>query len=252
MVVRATRIAYEYQRKFRKDVFIDMNCFRRWGHNELDDPMFTNPLIYKIIQNRRSVPDLYREKLEESGVLTKEETEAIISKHTDFLSKALKQVDNYIPQPTYFTHRWQGFQQAQRSLTSWDTGVDVGLIKYIANKSVKLHDDLTIHPQLMKSHVQARLKKVAAGEHLDWSTAETAAFGSLLYQGYNVRISGQDVGRGTFSHRHAMIVDQSTGGTVHKHSIKKDIHFSITYNYYYSCRNFYSTEFTGRRADWKN
>ncbi|XP_015114177.1 probable 2-oxoglutarate dehydrogenase E1 component DHKTD1 homolog, mitochondrial [Diachasma alloeum] len=211
MVVRATRIAFAYQRKFRKDVFIDMNCFRRWGHNELDDPTFTNPILYKLIQNRASVPDLYKAKLEDSGVLTKSTTEEIVSNHTNFLGNALKQVDNYIPQPSYFTHRWAGFQQAQSSLTSWDTGVDLGLLKYVASRSVKVQDDLDIHPQVMKSHVQGRLKKLESGEHLDWSTAETAAFGSLLYQGYNVRISGQDVGRGTFSQRHAMIVNQSTG-----------------------------------------
>ncbi|XP_063972436.1 probable 2-oxoglutarate dehydrogenase E1 component DHKTD1 homolog, mitochondrial isoform X2 [Diachasmimorpha longicaudata] len=211
MVVRATRMAFAYQRKFRKDVFIDMNCFRRWGHNELDDPTFTNPIIYKLIHNRSSVPDLYKSQLEASGILTSSQSEEIISKHTNFLGNALKQVDNYIPQPSYFTHRWMGFQQAQTSLTSWDTGVDLELLKYVVSKSVQLQKDLDIHPQVLKNHVQGRLKKLESGDHLDWSTAETAAFGSLLYQGYNVRISGQDVGRGTFSQRHAMIVNQSTG-----------------------------------------
>uniref|UniRef100_A0A0C9RMD5 CG1544 protein n=1 Tax=Fopius arisanus TaxID=64838 RepID=A0A0C9RMD5_9HYME len=211
IVVKATRIAFAYQRKFRKDFFIDMNCFRRWGHNELDDPTFTNPILYKLIHNRKSVPDLYRAKLEDSGLYTKDQTEEIISKHTTVLANALKQVDNYVPQPSYFTHRWAGFQQAQSSLTSWDTGVDLELLKYVIKKSVTVEEGLDIHPQVMKNHVQGRLKKLETGEHLDWSTAETAAFGSLLYQGFNVRISGQDVGRGTFSQRHAMIIDQSTG-----------------------------------------
>ncbi|XP_034952353.1 probable 2-oxoglutarate dehydrogenase E1 component DHKTD1 homolog, mitochondrial [Chelonus insularis] len=210
-VIKATRIAFEYQRKFRKDVFVDMNCFRRWGHNEMDEPSLTNPLMYKIINDRRSVPDRYREKLESRYIVNKQENEQIISEYHASLINALKQVDNYIPQPSYFTHQWEGFQQAQSTLTTWDTGVDLSLLHYIINKSVTLKDNSKIHPSLLKSHVQARLNKLESGEHLDWATAETAAFGSLLYQGYNVRVSGQDVGRGTFSHRHAMIVDQSTG-----------------------------------------
>ncbi|XP_053979325.1 probable 2-oxoglutarate dehydrogenase E1 component DHKTD1 homolog, mitochondrial [Hylaeus volcanicus] len=213
MVVRATRIAFEYQRRFRKDVFIDLNCFRRWGHNELDDPVFTNPLIYKIINNRpKSVPDRYVEKLIKSNVLSMEKAKDIVKNHKAWLNRALKQVDNYIPQPAYFAGLWSEMQQADATVTQWDTGVDLNLLKFIALKSVHAEDDSAIHPQLMKNHIQSRLKKVTNDERLDWATAEALAIGSLLYQGYSVRISGQDVGRGTFSHRHAMLVDQSTGG----------------------------------------
>ena len=211
MVVRATRIAFQYQRRFRKDVFVDINCFRRWGHNELDDPLFTNPIIYKIIQSRPSVPNRYLEKLVKANVFSAEEAKNTVQKHNDWLNQALKEVDNYIPQPAYFAGLWKGIQQADASVTQWDTGVDINLLKFIAEKSVRIDDDSIIHPQLMKSHIQSRLKKVDSGENLDWATAEALAIGTLLYQGYNVRISGQDVGRGTFSHRHAMLVDQSTG-----------------------------------------
>lgn len=212
MLVKATRIAFDYQRKFRKDVFVDLNCFRKWGHNEMDDPTFTNPLVYKIINNRKSVPDMYKEKLEECGILKKQESEEIISEYTKWLSESLKKVDKYVPQSTYFSGRWMGFQQAQENLTIWDTGINVDLIKHVVNKSVEVKKNFNIHPTLLKNHVQARIRKIASGEFLDWSTAEAAAFGTLIYQGYNVRISGQDVGRGTFSQRHAMLVDQSTGG----------------------------------------
>ncbi|KAG7199330.1 hypothetical protein KM043_018178 [Ampulex compressa] len=211
MVVRATRIAFKYQRKFRKDVFVDLNCFRRWGHNELDDPLFTNPIIYKIIQNRRSTPDEYVESLIKSNKFSKEEADNIINKHNAWLYQALKQADNYVPQPAYFTDRWSNMRQPESSITEWDTGVDLNLLRFVAEKSVQFSNDSNIHPQLLKSHVQSRLKKIAEGGHLDWSTSEALAFGSLLYQGYNVRISGQDIGRGTFSQRHAMLVDQSTG-----------------------------------------
>nr|XP_034185843.1 probable 2-oxoglutarate dehydrogenase E1 component DHKTD1 homolog, mitochondrial isoform X1 [Osmia lignaria] len=211
MVVRATRVAFKYQRKFRKDVFVDLNCFRRWGHNELDDPVFTNPIIYKIIHNRPTIPDRYLKKLNEANVLSKTEATSIVENHSARLDRALKEVDSYIPQPVYFTGLWSEMRSADASVTQWDTGVDLNLLSFIAKKSVHVHDELTIHPRLVKSHIQSRLNKIESGERLDWTTAEALAIGSLLYQGYNVRISGQDVGRGTFSQRHAMLVDQSTG-----------------------------------------
>lgn len=212
MVVRATRIAFAYQRKFRKDVFVDLNCFRRWGHNELDDPTFTNPLLYKIIHNRPSVPDSYLEKLSELNVLSKEEGKSIVEDHTTWLANALRQTDNYLPEPTYFTGWWSRIKQADSAVTTWNTGVDTSLLQFFGNRSVQFDNGFNIHPHILKSHVKARLKRIESGTQIDWSTAEAMAFGSLLYQGYNVRLSGQDVGRGTFSHRHAMLVDQTSGG----------------------------------------
>ncbi|XP_076639220.1 putative 2-oxoadipate dehydrogenase complex component E1 homolog [Colletes latitarsis] len=212
MVVRATRIAFEYQRRFRRDVFVDLNCFRRWGHNELDDPVITNPITYKIINNRPSVPDRYLEELVKSNVLSTEMAKNIVDTHNAWLNQALKQVDNYTPQPSYFAGLWSEMRQADASVTQWDTGIDLNLLRFVASKSVHVDDERAIHPQLVKNHIKSRLKKVIEDERLDWATAEALAIGTLLYQGYNVRISGQDVGRGTFSHRHAMLVDQSTGG----------------------------------------
>ncbi|XP_015189575.1 PREDICTED: probable 2-oxoglutarate dehydrogenase E1 component DHKTD1 homolog, mitochondrial [Polistes dominula] len=210
MVIRATRIAFKYQRKFRKDIFIDINCFRRWGHNELDDPTFTNPRIYKIIQNRPSIPDRYVEKLIESNILKKTEKENIVKEYNKRLSEALKQVENYIPEAIHLSGSWTGMKQAEHSITQWDTGIDIDLLRFIGERSVHVETNWNIHPQLLKNHVQSRLRKLISREQLDWATAEALAIGSLLYQGYNVRISGQDIGRGTFSHRHAMFVDQNT------------------------------------------
>lgn len=210
MVVRAARMAFKYQRKFRKDVFLDLNCFRRWGHNELDDPVFTNPIMYKIIHSRPSVPDGYLDKLVKNNILSMEKAKNIIEDHKATLNQGLNKADNYIPKPSYFAGLWSEMQQADARVTQWDTGVDLNLLRFIAEKSVHIDDDSIIHPKLMKSHVQSRLNKIANGEHLDWATAEALAIGTLLYQGYNVRISGQDIGRGTFSHRHAMLIDQFT------------------------------------------
>ncbi|EFA05916.2 probable 2-oxoglutarate dehydrogenase E1 component DHKTD1 homolog, mitochondrial [Tribolium castaneum] len=210
MVLKATKLAFEYQRKFRKEVFIDMNCYRQWGHNELDDPTFTNPSLYGIIRSRGTVPDQYTKKLIDEGILNEEEKNTIIKEHTKWLNEHLKAVDSYKPDDVYFKKQWEGFSQADEAITTWDTGIHLDLLTYIGSKSVQFPEHFNVHPTLLKTHVKNRLARVAEGVNIDWSTAETLAFGSLLYEGYNIRISGQDVGRGTFSHRHVMLVDQQT------------------------------------------
>ncbi|CAB1313384.1 unnamed protein product, partial [Coregonus sp. 'balchen'] len=176
-VVRATRLAVEYQRRFRKDVILDLLCYRQWGHNELDEPGFTNPAMYRIIRSRKSIPDSYADQLISEGLMTEEE---------------------------------RGLVEPQARVTHWDTGVPAPLLQYVGAKSVEIPDEVQLHSHLGKMHVAGRRAKVENGTNLDWSTAEAMAFGSLLCQGFNIRISGQDVGRGTFSQRHAMIVCQDT------------------------------------------
>lgn len=216
MVVQAARIAFKYQRQFRKDVFIDLNCFRRWGHNELDDPTITNPLMYKIIQNRESTPDRYAKKLIDANILTEETVKNIVESHIAWLNETLKESSNDISRQseTFLAGKWSKIKQAEANITQWDTGVELDLLQFVGKKSVQVPPNFDVHPQLLKNHIQNRLKKIKNSNTLDWSTAEALAIGSLLYQGYNVRLSGQDVGRGTFSQRHAMLVDQSTGGIV--------------------------------------
>uniref|UniRef100_A0A1I8PJ39 Transketolase-like pyrimidine-binding domain-containing protein n=1 Tax=Stomoxys calcitrans TaxID=35570 RepID=A0A1I8PJ39_STOCA len=209
MLALVTKLAFDYQRQFRKDIFIDLNCFRRWGHNELDDPTFTNPKVYGIVNNRKSVPDMYSEKLVNESVLSPEEAAKIRSEYMDYLNQELLAVPKYKPETSYFQKQWQHITTASNDhLTYWDTGVDYGLLNYIGQQSVTYPEDFNIHPHLKKTYVDARRKKLNAGEKIDWATAEAMAIGSLMYQGYNVRISGEDVGRGTFSHRHVMLVDQ--------------------------------------------
>ncbi|XP_038104096.1 probable 2-oxoglutarate dehydrogenase E1 component DHKTD1 homolog, mitochondrial [Culex quinquefasciatus] len=209
-LTRVTKLAFDYQQKFGKDVFIDLNCFRRWGHNEMDDPTFTNPLLYGVIHSRDSVPDLYARKLLASGDLAQSEVDAIVKKHMDYLNSELQNLSSYQPEKSYFEKQWSGIVQAGSEVTTWDTGVDYSLLSLIAQTSVKCPEDFALHPHLRKHHVESRLKKIAEGTRLDWATAEAMALGSLLYQGFNVRISGEDIGRGTFSQRHAMFVDQNT------------------------------------------
>ncbi|KAM3870535.1 2-oxoadipate dehydrogenase complex component E1 [Diretmus argenteus] len=209
-VLRATRLAVEYQRRFRKDVILDLLCYRQWGHNELDEPFFTNPAMYKIIRSRKSIPDFYSDQLISEGLMTDAERGEIKSKHYAMLNDKLANMTLYSPPPTNLQGRWGDLVEPQARITTWDTGVPVPLLQFVGSKSVDIPEDIQLHSHLGKTHVQARLNKLEEGSKLDWSTAEAMAFGSLLCQGFNIRISGQDVGRGTFSQRHAMVVCQDT------------------------------------------
>ncbi|KAB1253919.1 putative 2-oxoglutarate dehydrogenase E1 component DHKTD1; mitochondrial [Camelus dromedarius] len=212
-VVRATRLAFEYQRLFRKDVIVDLLCYRQWGHNELDEPFFTNPVMYKIIRARKSIPDTYAEYLTASGLMTQEDVSDIKASYYAKLNGHLTNMAHYSPPATNLQAHWQGLVQPEACITTWNTGVPLDLLQFIARKSVEVPEELQMHSHLLKMHVQSRMEKVIDGTKLDWATAEALALGSLLAEGFNVRLSGQDVGRGTFSQRHAMVVCQETDDT---------------------------------------
>lgn len=209
-VLSACRLAMSYRHRFRKDVLVDLLCFRRWGHNELDDPSFTQPIMYGSINSRPSIPDAYIKKASEEGSINSQEIAERVSQKMTEWNQCLKEVD---ASPDHAYHsirqgRWSSCAPAPSHIASWDTGIDGELLKFIGAKSVEVPEEFNLHPHLKRTFVDARLKKLEEGTNLDWATAESLALGSLLYQGFNVRMSGQDVGRGTFSHRHAMLVDQ--------------------------------------------
>lgn len=209
-LTKVTKLSFEYQRRFRKDVFIDLNCYRRWGHNEMDDPTFTNPALYSIIHNRPSIPDKYAAKLVEGKVMTKEDVTNVIDIHMKHLNQELAQVESYQPEATYYKRQWTGLKQAGDEITSWNTGCEWNVLSFVGKHSVSVPQHFDVHPHLLKTFIMARMKKIIDGVKIDWATAEALAFGSLMYQGHNVRLSGEDIGRGTFSHRHAMLIDQKT------------------------------------------
>ncbi|XP_064622382.1 2-oxoadipate dehydrogenase complex component E1-like [Lineus longissimus] len=209
-VIRATRLAMEYRDTFRKDVFVDLVCFRRWGHNELDEASFTQPLMYQVINNKASVPDQFRAQVVNEGLCGDAELEECVNDWQKHLNDQIKLSESHVPKADHLEKQWSGFSQAPDSISKWETGVSPDLLKYVGAKSVSVPEDFALHPNIHKTHVGRRIVRLEEGTGLDWSTAEALAFGSLLSQGFNVRISGQDVGRGTFSHRHAMLVDQKT------------------------------------------
>ncbi|KAJ7329520.1 hypothetical protein JRQ81_015694 [Phrynocephalus forsythii] len=212
-VTRAARLAVEYQRHFRKDVIVDLLCYRQWGHNELDEPAFTNPTMYKIIRSRMSIPDAYAENLVAQGLMTDEEVSEIKNSYYSKLSDHLANMTLYTPPSTNLQAHWNGMVEPSARITTWDTGIPVPLLQFVGVKSVEVPEEMELHSHIVKTHVQSRILKMKEGEKLDWATAEALAFGSLLCQGFNIRLSGQDVGRGTFSQRHAMLVCQETGET---------------------------------------
>jgi len=216
-VVLAARFAWNYRKAFRRDVFVDVLCYRRWGHNELDEPTFTNPHMYSAVRSREaSIPDAYSNKIVKEGIMEPEDIKNLLASNNAVLSKAFQEAEVFTPSPTE-TFSQVGDAQSKLSpksattdVTVWDTGVDIDVLRWVGSRSVNTPEDFALHPTLKRGHVDARMNKLLAGSNLDWSTAETLAMGSLLYQGYDVRICGQDVGRGTFSQRHCMLVDQKT------------------------------------------
>lgn len=208
-VMKACQLAVEYRQKFGKDVIVDYVCYRRWGHNELDEPAFTQPAMYRVIRDRQSIPDIYAKKLADEGVIEEKDLQSFVSQWNAYLSEQMAKADNHVPEAKHLEQQWSGLVQAPNQITHWDTGVPTDLLKFVGSKSVAVPESWNVHPTLKKTHIDRRLQKMQDGTGLDWATAEALAMGSLLRQGFNIRICGQDVGRGTFSHRHAMLVDQT-------------------------------------------
>ncbi|KAK3878448.1 hypothetical protein Pcinc_016908 [Petrolisthes cinctipes] len=229
-VMKAARLAVRYQRKFRRDVFVDLLCWRRLGHNELDNPHFTNPGMYAVIDARRSTPDTYADSLVEEGVMTQEQVMKTIEDYTTYLASQFSLVDSCVPKAPHLEKQWAGLVQAPGNVEVWDTGVDVTTLKYVGAKSVQIPQDFNVHKHLKKIFVDVRLQKLTEGRGLDWATAEAMAFGSLLLQGYNVRLSGQDVGRGTFSQRHCTLIHQDSDETyipLNRIKDQQEAHFEV-------------------------
>lgn len=203
--VRVARLAIEMRQRFQCDVFIDLNCYRKYGHNESDEPTFTQPLEYAIIKGKRSIRQIYKEKLIQDGIL--EESKAVSLENTfkEYLHHTLENS----PSPSKKTVTDAEIPK-ETSLSTVATRVDASKLIALCENFCTVPVDLKIHPKVAQG-LKARLDMVHAkpGEpHIDWGLGEHLAYASLLIEGIHVRLSGQDVRRGTFSHRHAIWVDQ--------------------------------------------
>ncbi|MFJ4923548.1 multifunctional oxoglutarate decarboxylase/oxoglutarate dehydrogenase thiamine pyrophosphate-binding subunit/dihydrolipoyllysine-residue succinyltransferase subunit [Streptomyces sp. NPDC088725] len=204
-VVRVARLAFEFRQTFNKDVVIDLICYRRRGHNEGDNPKFTNPKMYNLIDKKRSVRKLYTESLIGRGDITLEEAEQALQDFQGQLEKVFAEVREATSQPAS-AHVPDAQAEFPVAVT---TAISQEVVKRIAESQVNIPDNITVHPRLMPQ-MQRRAASVDDGT-IDWGMGETLAIGSLLMEGTPVRLSGQDTRRGTFGQRHAVLVDQESG-----------------------------------------
>ena len=203
--VRVARLAFEYRQRFHKDVVIDMWCYRRHGHNEGDDPSYTQPLMYQAIAEHRSVRKLYVESLVKRGDITLEEAEQALADFQGKLQVALDETRAQTPVAVKAPRP----PKPVGVLPHIATGVERPVLDRIFDHLTEYPDDFTIHPKLAKQF-EARAKLYEEGE-VEWATGEALAFGSLLLEGHSVRLAGEDSRRGTFSQRHAALVCNTSG-----------------------------------------
>jgi 2-oxoglutarate decarboxylase len=206
---RAARLAFGFRQAFHKDVVIDMVCYRRHGHNEGDDPSYTQPLMYALIEAKRSVRKLYTEALVRRGDISLEEAEQALDDFSARLQAALDETRAEAEVAPDAPLTLPAYVQPDLSIPSVETGIDPEMVSRLATVVRSVPEGFVLHPKLARQFYQ-RDKAVADGE-IDWALGEALAFGSLLVEGTNVRVTGQDTRRGTFSHRHAVLVDHQTG-----------------------------------------
>ena len=206
-VVYATRVATEFRLKFNRDVVIDLICYRRFGHNEGDEPSFTQPLMYKKIRSHPSTVNIYGEKLVNENLFSKDQLNLKIQEFKNLLDDQFKTAKDYKPKIEWFEGTWSRYKPEKGKDRRGVTGADIKILKEISNKINIVPQEKNIHKTIIKI-LDSRRQTVEQGVGIDWATAEALAFGSLLEEGYPVRLVGQDSGRGTFSQRHSVLRNQ--------------------------------------------
>ncbi|CAI2382475.1 unnamed protein product [Moneuplotes crassus] len=218
-VSRVCKLAVRYKKRFNKDIMLDMISFRKYGHNEVDEPGFTQPRMYDKIRSTPSVATQYTEKLLKEGTVKRTTVDNLKKRFNDWCEKEFEESSNYKPtlkqtkDPHFkgirsMTHKWKNHDFSTFGVEPEHTGYDSEKLVNIAHASVEYQEHLfNPHERLKRTHIGARKKLIEQGK-IDWATAEVMAMGSLLQEGYNVRLTGEDVERGTFSHRHLIMVDQ--------------------------------------------
>ncbi len=209
-VTHVARLAAEFRQRFKRDVVIDLWCYRRHGHNEGDEPSFTQPRMYRRIAQQPTCRQLFADRLVADGVLSRDQADGMLK---DFLARM---EEEHAASKTYRTNKadwlegvWSGLARAPMEYVRGETAVAVERLRELGLKMTGLPESLNVHKRLERVIGQRR-QAIESGEGVDWATAEHLAFATLLDEGFPVRLSGQDVGRGTFSQRHAVIVDQDT------------------------------------------
>ena len=208
-VVHVARIATEFRQAFGTDAVIDMFCYRRFGHNEGDEPAFTQPLMYNAIGAHLSTRDLYAQRLVDEGIYDQEAAQQVVADRIAYLDAEFDAGTNYLPNKAdWLEGSWSGMVAAHGEDRRGETAVELDKLRQIGASMTTPPDGMTLNSKLLRI-IKARGDMIAKGSGIDWSTAEHLAFGSILMEGNPVRLSGQDSCRGTFSQRHAVFVDQA-------------------------------------------
>ena len=208
-VVHCAKIATEFRQKFNRDVVIDIVCYRRYGHNEGDEPSFTQPLMYKKIKVQPTTLETYGKKVAEEGLLSMEQINTKKSNFKKYLEKEFNSSKNYKSDLKWYSGTWSRFKPELGKDKRGVSGVEKKLIIEIGKKITSIPENFIVHKTLKKIF-EKKYKIFTENQKVDWSTAESLAFGSLLVEGFSVRLSGQDSGRGTFSQRHSVLRNQDS------------------------------------------
>ena len=213
-VVFAAKVAIEYRQRFGRPVVIDMFCYRRFGHNEGDEPSFTQPLMYSKIRAHKTTLELYAEKLVGEGLVTADEVETMKSAWRAHLESEFETGQNYKPNKAdWLDGQWKNLKAADdEGPRRGHSGVAIDKLVEVGTKLAQVPEGFNAH-RTVRRFMDHRLAAIQSGEGLDWATAEALAFGTLVDEGYPVRLSGQDVERGTFTQRHSVLYDQETDET---------------------------------------
>ena len=209
-VVFAAKVATEFRQKFHKDVVVDMFCYRRFGHNEGDDPTFTQPVMYRKIKDQPSTREIYSRRLVAEGVITETEVEAELARFEAFLDAQFEAGKTFeAKKADWLDGQWTGMGLAEDDERRGKTDVPVEVLRDLGARLTTVPNAVDIHKTL-KRVIDGRRDAVSSGQNIDWATAESLAFASLLDEGFPIRLSGQDSVRGTFSQRHSGVIDQTT------------------------------------------
>ena len=209
-VVHVARVAVEFRQQFHSDVVIDMFCYRRHGHNEGDEPAFTQPLMYKAIAKHATTRQVYAKQLAEEGVVPEAECQQMVTDFQARLEGDYQAANAYKPNKAdWLEGAWSGFEVASGEERRGETAVPLETLREIGQALCRYPEGFNANPKIVRQ-LKDKQKAIETGEGIDWGTAEALAFGSLMVEGNGVRLSGQDSGRGTFSHRHSVLVDQMT------------------------------------------
>ncbi len=232
-VVKVSDIATRFRQTFKKDVVIDLICYRRYGHNEGDEPLYTQPVMYGKIKEHPTLEKIYSQKLIADGIISENEHQKMVGEFEEFLSAEFEKSTTYTPlEADWLKGDWSNIKNGDNSIVQ--TKVAGKKLQELISKTLEIPANFNANPKIVKT-LEARKHAVESGKDIDWGTGEALAFASLLDEGFGVRITGQDSGRGTFSHRHSVLHDSNNGN---RHSIFSN--FKAKYEVYDSVLSEYS------------